>query len=211
AQRERDGGESEPQCRRLGECHVTGDRKPGQEREPVRTGREPRDQKNDRKELRVGERVEQHRERALSDHGVPMAAIRGAAAHLAPGRLIQKSAGRALLGELETVLARRAEASSRFVALFGAGPAAADPPLTERRAHTTLHSMLKRLVVGLIKGFMIGLVLALILMKGLGLATFGGLLAYLIASIAGMLTGLIAGKPIWAKEAKIEAGLKAAV
>jgi len=71
--------------------------------------------------------------------------------------------------------------------------------------------MLKRLVVGLIKGFMIGLVLALILMKGLGLATFGGLLAYLIASIAGMLTGLIAGKPIWAKEAKIEAGLKAAV
>jgi hypothetical protein len=71
--------------------------------------------------------------------------------------------------------------------------------------------MLKRLVVGLLKGFLIGALLALLLIKGLGAATFGGFLAYLTACIAGMLTGLIVGKPLWAKDAKIEAGLKGAV
>lgn len=34
--------------------------------------------------------------------------------------------------------------------------------------------------------------------------------AYLLAPIAGVLVGLVAGKPIWAKGARIEAGLKAA-
>lgn len=33
--------------------------------------------------------------------------------------------------------------------------------------------------------------------------------AYLLAPVAGVLVGLVAGKPIWAKGARIEAGLKA--
>lgn len=37
-----------------------------------------------------------------------------------------------------------------------------------------------------------------------------GWAAYLLAPIAGVLVGLVAGKPIWAKGARIEAGLKAA-
>src|SRR6185436_16816022 len=36
-------------------------------------------------------------------------------------------------------------------------------------------------------------------------------IAYLAASVTGVLIGLIAGKPIWAKDAKIEAGMKAFV
>jgi hypothetical protein len=35
------------------------------------------------------------------------------------------------------------------------------------------------------------------------------LFAYIAAAVTGVLTGLIAGKPIWAKDAKIEAGTKA--
>jgi hypothetical protein len=38
----------------------------------------------------------------------------------------------------------------------------------------------------------------------------GGIaMAYLAAALTGVLTGLVAGKPIWASGAKIEAGLKA--
>ena len=36
------------------------------------------------------------------------------------------------------------------------------------------------------------------------------MLAYLLAVATGIVTGLVAGKPIWAKDARIEAGLKAA-
>jgi len=49
---------------------------------------------------------------------------------------------------------------------------------------------------------------------GLHMALFpagagGAALAYLTAAGTGVLTGLVAGKPIWAANAKIEAGLKA--
>ena len=48
---------------------------------------------------------------------------------------------------------------------------------------------------------------------GAALALFGAgggaALAYLAAALTGVLTGLVAGKPIWASGAKIEAGLKA--
>ena len=37
----------------------------------------------------------------------------------------------------------------------------------------------------------------------------GAVLAYVAAALTGVLTGLVAGKPIWASGAKIEAGLKA--
>jgi hypothetical protein len=71
--------------------------------------------------------------------------------------------------------------------------------------------MLKRLLVGMLKGLLVGAVFALLLIKAFGLATFAGLFAYLAVSVAGMLTGLIAGKPLWAKDAKIEVALKALV
>jgi hypothetical protein len=51
---------------------------------------------------------------------------------------------------------------------------------------------------------------------GFGLAKLGfaapiAIVAYVAAALAGVLVGLVAGKPIWAKDAKIEAGMKAFV
>jgi len=71
--------------------------------------------------------------------------------------------------------------------------------------------MLKRLLIGLVKGVLLGGVLGLVLVKGLGVATMGVWVAYLLAVVAGALSGLVAGKPIWAAGARIEAGLKAVV
>jgi hypothetical protein len=68
--------------------------------------------------------------------------------------------------------------------------------------------MLTRLVIGLIKGLILGGLLGFALAK-IGFAAPGFIIAYLGAAIAGALVGLIAGKPIWAKEAKVEAGMKA--
>jgi hypothetical protein len=73
--------------------------------------------------------------------------------------------------------------------------------------------MLRRLLLGLVLGLVVGGLLAAGLVAGLGVPTFtaagGALMAYLAAALTGVLTGLVAGKPIWASEAKIEAGLKA--
>ena len=73
--------------------------------------------------------------------------------------------------------------------------------------------MLKRLLVGLILGTVIGAVVAAVLVQGLGLVSFAGsggvVFAYLAAAATGVITGLVAGKPIWAADGKIEAGLKA--
>jgi hypothetical protein len=73
--------------------------------------------------------------------------------------------------------------------------------------------MVRRLVVGLILGLIVGGVVAAGIVAGLGqlefLGTGGAVLAYLAAGLTGVLTGLVAGKPIWASGAKIEAGLKA--
>jgi hypothetical protein len=72
--------------------------------------------------------------------------------------------------------------------------------------------MLRRLILGLVLGLIVGVALATGLVR-LGVPTFlvggGELIAYLAAAATGTLTGLIAGKPIWAADAKIEAGLKA--
>jgi len=72
--------------------------------------------------------------------------------------------------------------------------------------------MLRRLILGLVVGLVIGAALAFGLVR-LGEVTFGGtggdVLAYLSAAAAGTLTGLVAGKPIWASGARIEGGLKA--
>jgi hypothetical protein len=77
--------------------------------------------------------------------------------------------------------------------------------------------MLKRLLVGLVLGVVIGGVVAAAVVKGLGVVSFtatggalgGPALAYLAAIATGVLAGLVAGKPIWAKGAWIEVALKA--
>lgn len=74
--------------------------------------------------------------------------------------------------------------------------------------------MLKRLVVGLLLGAIVGIVAAVVLVQGLGMTSFahgplGAAGAYLAAAVTGVLTGLVAGKPIWSADGKIEAGLKA--
>lgn len=70
--------------------------------------------------------------------------------------------------------------------------------------------MLVRLVVGLVKGLVVGGLLGFALAKA-GFIAPGALIAYLAAAAAGALVGLVAGKPIWAKDAYIEAGMKAVV
>jgi hypothetical protein len=69
--------------------------------------------------------------------------------------------------------------------------------------------MLKRLIVGLLLGAIVGGVVAAVLVQGLGMMTFSPVFAYLAAAVTGVLTGLVAGKPIWSADGKIEAGLKA--
>jgi hypothetical protein len=73
--------------------------------------------------------------------------------------------------------------------------------------------MLRRLLIGLVLGLLVGGAVAAGLIAGLGVRTFtdtsGAVFAYLAAAISGVLTGLVAGKPIWASGAKVEAGLKA--
>lgn len=74
--------------------------------------------------------------------------------------------------------------------------------------------MVKRLFVGLFLGAVVGAILAAVLVQGLGVMSFdasilGAASAYLAAALTGVITGLVAGKPIWSADGKIEAGLKA--
>lgn len=70
--------------------------------------------------------------------------------------------------------------------------------------------MLKRLIVGLILGTVIGAVIAAVLVQGLHILSFdNAVFAYLSAAVTGVITGLVAGKPIWSSDGKIESGLKA--
>ena len=76
--------------------------------------------------------------------------------------------------------------------------------------------MVKRLLYGLVFGLFVGAVVAAVAIKALGLISFGAtaggaVLAYVFASLTGVLVGLVAGKPIWAAGGQIEAGLKAFV
>jgi hypothetical protein len=70
--------------------------------------------------------------------------------------------------------------------------------------------MLGRLLIGMVKGLIVGSLLGYGLVK-LGMAMPIAIVAYLAAAVTGVVIGLVAGKPIWAKDAKIEAGMKAAV
>ena len=74
--------------------------------------------------------------------------------------------------------------------------------------------MFRRLFVGLVLGLIVGGLVAAGFVQGLHVLQFGdgaggALFAYLSAAVTGVLTGLVAGKPIWAAGARIEAGLKA--
>lgn len=71
--------------------------------------------------------------------------------------------------------------------------------------------MLRRFGIGLVKGSLIGGLVLAGLLFGLQLAAVPLWAAYLLAIGSGVLTGLVAGKPIWQQgmEARIEAGLKA--
>jgi hypothetical protein len=70
--------------------------------------------------------------------------------------------------------------------------------------------MLWRLLIGIAKGLVVGALLGFGLVK-LGDAMPGAIVAYLTAALTGVLIGLVAGRPIWANDAKIEAGTKAFV
>ena len=68
--------------------------------------------------------------------------------------------------------------------------------------------MIGRLLVGALVGLLVGAAAASALFFGLHMTLAAGWLAYASAAGIGVLTGLFAGKPIWAKGGAIEAGLK---
>ena len=71
--------------------------------------------------------------------------------------------------------------------------------------------MLKRLFLGLLIGAVVGALVAAgaIAVLGTAVMPMGPFFAFTLAAVTGVLTGLVAGKPIWAKGGQIEAGLKA--
>jgi len=66
----------------------------------------------------------------------------------------------------------------------------------------------KRATVGLLKGLLIGGLIAFGVVQGLGVTTFGVFLAYALAVATGVLTALLAGRPVWARGARVEAAVK---
>jgi hypothetical protein len=68
--------------------------------------------------------------------------------------------------------------------------------------------MLARTVLGLLTGLFFGTIVAAALVFGLGQASLPFWLATTAIALTGALVGLVAGKPIWAEGARIEAGLK---
>lgn len=69
--------------------------------------------------------------------------------------------------------------------------------------------MLRRLLLGLSEGLVIGLALGVACARGLGLGSPGAVVAAALGALSGFVVGLVAGRPIWARNAKTEAFLKA--
>ena len=67
-----------------------------------------------------------------------------------------------------------------------------------------------RLVWSVVVAGLVGGAVAALAVKVLGIVTLGAVAAYPLAVLVGVLVGLLAGKPIWAKGARVEAGIKAA-
>lgn len=63
-------------------------------------------------------------------------------------------------------------------------------------------------MMGLVKGLVLGALVGYGLAAA-GMGAPGALIAYPVAVVVGVLTALVAGKPIWAKDARIEVGTKA--
>ena len=70
--------------------------------------------------------------------------------------------------------------------------------------------MLRRLLLGLVEGLVIGVAVGVATVRGLGLVAPGAVVLALLGALAGFAVGLVAGRPIWARNAKTEALLKAA-
>jgi hypothetical protein len=70
--------------------------------------------------------------------------------------------------------------------------------------------MLRRILLGLTEGLVLGLAFGVASARGLGLGSPGSIVALLLGACAGFGIGLVAGRPIWARNAKTEALLKAA-
>jgi hypothetical protein len=66
------------------------------------------------------------------------------------------------------------------------------------------------MVVGFVKGALVGSLMALAWSRVFG-GEFVGIMSYVIAVLTGSLTGLLAGKPLWAKGALVEGLLKGVV
>jgi hypothetical protein len=71
--------------------------------------------------------------------------------------------------------------------------------------------MISRFLLGAILGALIGAAVGAGTVFGLHLSFLegGAVFAYLFAAATGVITGLVAGKPIWSSTGKIESGLKA--
>jgi hypothetical protein len=63
--------------------------------------------------------------------------------------------------------------------------------------------------MGLIEGLVIGLALGVAAGRGLGLSVTQGITACLLGAATGFVVGLVAGQPVWARDGKTEALLKA--
>ncbi|MEO8906152.1 MAG: hypothetical protein ABI627_31910 [Polyangiaceae bacterium] len=69
--------------------------------------------------------------------------------------------------------------------------------------------MLRRILLGLFEGLVIGLTLGVGAARGLGLIAPGGVTAWLLGAGTGLVVGLVAGRPVWSRDGKTEALLKA--
>ncbi len=79
------------------------------------------------------------------------------------------------------------------------------------REGNLIATVLKRALFGLVKGVVVGGALGALVVFGLGMPVFAAWAAYVAAVLSGALTGLFAGRAIWERDARIEAGLKAGV
>jgi hypothetical protein len=70
--------------------------------------------------------------------------------------------------------------------------------------------MALRVLTGALKGLAVGGAVGALCVYGLGALTLG-LWTYLAAVLVAAMTAVVAGRPIWARDAKLESGLKAIV
>src|SRR6185312_14344039 len=82
-------------------------------------------------------------------------------------------------------------------------------PFPGRRGRL-LRTMFKRLIFGVVEGLAVGTVVAFAL-RALGADWSSATVVYAATALSGVLTGLVAGRPVWKQSVKIEALLKSIV